>query len=148
MAAFDARLRSSARGESSEPLGAILDEMFAAGLAARASTYTFLLVARAREGDVAGALRLLAQLRAEGLAPDEHVLNTVLGACARGGDLRAALRLYSHLARAALHVPPPPCAAAAAARAEAPPFASPVLRSRCTEWHRQLARMLACSARI
>lgn len=108
MVAFNKQLRAAAEEEASPKLGGILQELFNAGLTPDSRTYTALITARAKSGDVRGALELLQQLLEEGISPDCVLLNTVLGSCARAGDVHTAAMVYAYMVRARRVLPPAP----------------------------------------
>lgn len=100
---FNRRLREAAAGEQGQQnMGEVLQELLDAGLAPDSRTYTALITARAKTGDVRGALDLLQQLLEEGLTPDVAILNTVLGSCARAGDVQTAAMVYAYMVRPSL----------------------------------------------
>lgn len=99
MIGFNRRLRAAADEEALPKMGEILRELFAAGLSPDSRTYAAMLTARAKSGDVRGALDLLQQLLEEGIPPDVVLINIVLSACARAGDVNTATFVYAYMVR-------------------------------------------------
>jgi pentatricopeptide repeat protein len=98
VAHFDARARETHRAVVR--VETMMRDMIESGVEPDLHSFTALLSAYARAGDVAAAGDALAGMRERNIPVDTHAFNALLQACAVAGDLDAAVRIRDEMIRA------------------------------------------------
>ena len=98
VAHFDARARETHRAVVR--VETMMRDMIESGVEPDLHSFTALLSAYARAGDVAAAGDALAGMRERDIPVDTHAFNALLQACAVAGDLDAAVRIRDEMIRA------------------------------------------------